>query len=173
MTLAPLDAPGVPVLELRRFMTGPMGTFGEITPAAQAAGARRWRPMYSIELPWRENRRWISCIPVGTYRITLWTSPSKGRCIKVHAVPGRKHILIHAGNRARETTGCILPGNRLGAIGTHWAVLASGSDSSGNDGAFDRLMDWMPDADALLRISVSPMPAMTLPDADPLPGDLA
>jgi len=51
------------------------------------------------------------CIAPGTYRVQLYLSP------KFHAqlplllnVPGRSGILIHAGNTAQDTKGCILVG---------------------------------------------------------------
>lgn len=67
----------------------------------------------SLELPWRENKRQLSCIPAGSYKISKWNSPKHGACIKIHNVEGRTNILIHAGNYKRQTLGCILVGERF------------------------------------------------------------
>ena len=53
-------------------------------------------------------------IPAGTYKVTLYPSPSYGLCPQIH-VPGRTSILIHWGNWERNSKGCILVGeNRNG-----------------------------------------------------------
>lgn len=90
-------------------------------------------PLYTIELPWRSNRRTVSCIPTGRYRCTFVTSPRFGRVYGVSGVPDRTNILIHGGNFAGDTTkglkshsyGCILVGMRRGAIDGQKAVLVS------------------------------------------------
>lgn len=64
----------------------------------------------SIELPWRNNKRGISCIPEGRYRLNTRIHPQKGKQLVLRAVPGRSGILIHAANDAlRELRGCIAP----------------------------------------------------------------
>lgn len=67
----------------------------------------------TLELPWRENKRQLSCIPTGKYKVTKWNSPKFGACFKIHDVEGRTNILIHAGNYKRQTLGCILVGARF------------------------------------------------------------
>lgn len=64
----------------------------------------------TMELPWKQNRRRVSCIPEGTYPAVLHTSPKFGPSIWVKNVPNRSEILIHKGNYHRDTLGCILPG---------------------------------------------------------------
>jgi len=64
----------------------------------------------TMELPWKQNRRRVSCIPEGTYPANLHTSPKFGPSIWVKNVPSRSEILIHKGNYHRDTLGCILPG---------------------------------------------------------------
>lgn len=64
----------------------------------------------TMELPWKDNQKDISCIPVGTYPVELFHSIKFGKCFKIQGVPGRDAILIHKGNYNRDTHGCILPG---------------------------------------------------------------
>ncbi len=69
---------------------------------------------YTIELPWRVNRRNASCIPEGRYRLALYPSRRFGMCITLLDVPGRSGILIHAANdAATELQGCIAPVTKL------------------------------------------------------------
>lgn len=71
------------------------------------------RPVYTLELPWRNNKRNISRIPAGEYRCVPhgWQGNTKfKRTWRLEAVPGRTAILIHAGNTIEDTDGCILVG---------------------------------------------------------------
>lgn len=88
------------------------------------------------ELPWRDNRSNISCIPPGRYRVTYLARSGSGRyrdVYHVRDVRGRSGILIHAGNysgdRAQglrtDSHGCLLPGLRPGRLSGQRAVLAS------------------------------------------------
>jgi len=80
----------------------------------------------SIELPWRDNRRNISCIPEGRYKVdTHHQSPTKGACWHILDVPDRKWCLLHVANRARELRGCCAPGLRFGKLEGEFAVLSS------------------------------------------------
>lgn len=65
---------------------------------------------YTIELPWRNNKRSISCIPEGRYRlIKRWHSKHGLQLAFAHVV-NREGILIHPANFAlRELQGCIAP----------------------------------------------------------------
>lgn len=64
----------------------------------------------TLELPWKDNKRNESCIPVGAYLVKKVISPTFGECFEVTSVEERSAILIHAGNFKRDTRGCILPG---------------------------------------------------------------
>lgn len=68
---------------------------------------------FTLELPWRFNSVNISCVPMGTYSLEKYDSPSKGKCLLLSGVPQRSWIEIHAGNFTREILGCILVGNGL------------------------------------------------------------
>lgn len=62
---------------------------------------------YTVELPWLDNATSISCIPEGSYKVTKHESPKHGKCLKIHDVPNRTHILIHIANYVRQLEGCI------------------------------------------------------------------
>ena len=64
----------------------------------------------TIELPWKNNLRGISCIPEGSYSISKRRSRKYGLHLWIRNVPGRELILIHPANNAiRELRGCIAP----------------------------------------------------------------
>lgn len=64
----------------------------------------------TLELPWKDNQRRVSCIPEGIYNVRKHISPKFGEVIHVLNVPERDAILIHAGNKVSDVQGCILPG---------------------------------------------------------------
>jgi hypothetical protein len=87
----------------------------------------------TIELPWRDNRRSVSCIPAGEYKVSIRISPRYGQVYHVKEVPQRSYILIHSGNWAGDkhkgyrtnVAGCILLGAKRGLLANQWAVLNS------------------------------------------------
>lgn len=87
----------------------------------------------TLELPWRENHRNVSCIPAGDYKVKIRISPRYGQVYWVTEVPNRSFILIHSGNWAGDVkkgykthvNGCILLGQRRGLLVGQWAVLNS------------------------------------------------
>ncbi|KAK3608771.1 hypothetical protein CHS0354_006812 [Potamilus streckersoni] len=115
-------------LTLRRFLTGSQGTLGIIT----GGGREICR---TLELPWRDNRRGVSCIVPGLYRVFYLPVSAGGKFRDVYhvdRVPGRDGILIHGGNLAGEVPdyvsdswGCILPCLRHGVLGKQTAGLMS------------------------------------------------
>lgn len=62
----------------------------------------------SLELPWRNNKRDVSCIPPDTYKLTkTLESPSfKYPHFDIHNVMGRSYIKIHVLNYVEQTRGC-------------------------------------------------------------------
>lgn len=66
--------------------------------------------VYTLELPWHDNKRRISCIPDGVYKVKKHYSPKFGRCFWLQDVPNRSEILIHPANYTRELLGCIAVG---------------------------------------------------------------
>lgn len=69
---------------------------------------------FTLELPWEDNKPFVSCIPEGTYKAKKYMSPSKKQTVlMLDDVPGRTYIQIHAGNYTRQIEGCILIGNGI------------------------------------------------------------
>ena len=78
----------------------------------------------TLELPWRNNKVGLSCIPQGTYQGVLHTSPKFGATYLLD-VPGRSEIILHSGNTTQDTEGCILIGSKFGKIKGQPAILNS------------------------------------------------
>lgn len=73
---------------------------------------------YTIELPWQDNRRMVSCIPEGRYQLVERYSEKHQFHLLVKGVPDRTLILIHRANHAaKELKGCIAPVTELTAPG--------------------------------------------------------
>ena len=70
----------------------------------------------TLELPWLNNERRRSCIPLGKYKLVKRTSTKYGDHFWVKDVPDRSMVLIHSGNSPKDTEGCILPGEGLANI---------------------------------------------------------
>lgn len=63
----------------------------------------------TIELPWKDNQRSISCIPAGVYTWQKIKRTSNGKdAIYIRDVEGRSQILIHQGTKPSHSKGCIL-----------------------------------------------------------------
>ena len=68
----------------------------------------------TLELPWKDNQRSISCIPEGEYKVRLRLARESASRDYLHLlvqdVPNRKWVLVHRGNSASDSSGCILVG---------------------------------------------------------------
>jgi len=88
---------------------------------------------FTLELPWRDNEKGISCIPPGEYQAIATKSNRYGLIYWLPKVEDRSGILIHWGNYAGDSTkglkthsmGCILLGKQFGFLGGQRAVLNS------------------------------------------------
>ncbi|WP_421872953.1 DUF5675 family protein [Marinoscillum sp.] len=73
---------------------------------------------FTIELPWLQNRRNVSCIPEGRYQVVKRTTKERGDHLHVVDVPDRSWILFHAANHALiDLKGCIAPVSKLDGPG--------------------------------------------------------
>ena len=115
-----------PIVQLYRLKRSDQGTMGMlVTPEGFKC--------YTLELPWRDNQKQISCIPSGEYNVEIRLSNKYGRVYWVRNVPNRTYILIHSGNYAGDVSkgfkshvmGCILLGKSNGFLGGQVAVLNS------------------------------------------------
>lgn len=80
----------------------------------------------TLELPWRDNARNISCIPAGEYRCSVtYSQKFKSEIYEVLNVAGRSSILFHRGNTTADIAGCILLGTVRGILKRREAVLQS------------------------------------------------
>lgn len=80
----------------------------------------------TLELPWKKNKQWISCIPKGTYPVTYRKAEESRNFdydhFHVQNVPGRTWILIHIANFIRQLLGCIA----IGKYGQRWDIDGDG-----------------------------------------------
>lgn len=127
---------------LIRTVTSDQGTEGFLTQLETGFFCK------TLELPWRDNQRSISCIPAGKYIVKVRQSPKYGRIYWVTKVPDRSWILIHSGNVAGDVEkgfrthvqGCILLGKKHGFLYDQRAVLTSRPTV----GSFMRTMNYEP-----------------------------
>lgn len=111
-------------LTLERFAYTPFGTFGWLTGCGL--------DLFTVECGWKDNKPFLSCVPVGEYKLEDYYSPKRGAVIELknnNLLAGgkanektRSHIQIHVANWAHELEGCIAPGTRLN---DNWGVSSS------------------------------------------------
>ncbi len=64
----------------------------------------------TIELPWLDNKPFVSCIPEGTYTALLRETHKYGMHLWITGVPTRIGVLMHPANDAEtDLKGCIAP----------------------------------------------------------------
>ena len=68
----------------------------------------------TLENPWKDNQRNISCIPEGEYPVRLRLARESASRDYLHLliqdVPNREWVLVHIGNFPSQTKGCVLVG---------------------------------------------------------------
>lgn len=117
-------------LILTRIETSDQGTLGILTDEDYG------KICYTLEPPWRDNAKGLSCVRLGEYECKLFSSKRFGRVYilqEVEGDDGREAVLIHSGNLAGDVTkgymthsqGCILVGSKVGILEGQRAVLAS------------------------------------------------
>ena len=80
----------------------------------------------TLERPWLNNKKNVSCIPDGFYMCRRTNSPKFGNTFEVMDVRNRTHILFHKGNLDDDSHGCILLGEEYGFLSNQPAILSSG-----------------------------------------------
>ena len=101
---------------LKRGPSTDEGTFGVLSFGSHN--------VYTTELPWRDNLQQKSCIPLGTYKCAIVSSPKFGRVYGVLNVKNRSNVLIHSANFGGNTDlgwttqlhGCIAPAMKTGRM---------------------------------------------------------
>ena len=114
-------------LLLRRIFKGPRYTIGKLfingvyecdTLEDQDRGLTSQMSLEEIKA---KNVYGVTAIPTGTYSINMttvspkfkdraWAKPYKGILPRLENVKGYEGVLIHVGNKAEDTLGCILVG---------------------------------------------------------------
>jgi len=111
-------------LTLKRVSLDAQGTYGVLIDGTRPFAV-------TLERPWLNNERSVSCIPAGQYVCRRVQSPKFGNAFEVTGVPERSHIVFHKGNQVEETQGCILVAEQFGKLGNgNMAVLQSGQGFS-------------------------------------------
>lgn len=112
-------------IHLCRYESTDHGTFGRIQIDNKY--------FHTLELPWLNNQKQVSCIPTGSYDCSLYPSSRFGSVYLLDSVPNRSGVLIHqgnfGGNKAKglrsDIEGCILLGKSRGVINGQKCVLNS------------------------------------------------
>jgi hypothetical protein len=107
------------IIEIIRLEETEQGTIGVMKMAKEVF-------CYTLEPADRLNAPEASSIPAQQHVCRRVQSPKFGETFQVFYVPGRDHVLFHAGNTADDTLGCILLGSSVGKLKGNRAVLNSG-----------------------------------------------
>jgi len=67
---------------------------------------------FTLELPFLDNQKNVSCIHEGCYEYFIRPKPS-GKVIELKGVENRTHIQLHSGNYTSQILGCCLPGDSI------------------------------------------------------------
>lgn len=71
----------------------------------------------TLELPWLDNARDVSCVPAGSYTAERYLSPAHGYVVfRLIDVPGRSDVEIHVANLPCDLLGCIGIGQGFGPV---------------------------------------------------------
>ena len=103
----------------------------------------------TLELPWKDNKKRVSCIPIGEYPVVKRWSKKFGDHFHILDVPNRDYILIHKGNYHTDILGCILPGDDLDDINDDNEVDVINSTKTLN-----KLLKMLPDSFTLKIVNI-------------------
>ncbi len=111
----------IPIVEIIRLEENfQYGTFGKMRINKEVF-------CETLEPPDKENVQSISSIPAQQYLCKRIISPKYSECFEIQNVPGRSHVLFHAGNVVAHTKGCVILGQYVGKLKENRAVLNSGN----------------------------------------------
>lgn len=111
-------------VQVRRKRTGDQGTFSDFLLPEFGWESRL------LELPWRDNKPRISCVPSGVFYAELaphghlWSPREDGKLYRFLDIPGRQLVEIHAATWAGDVSkgwhsdleGCMAPGLKEGVL---------------------------------------------------------
>jgi len=95
----------------------------------------------TLELPWKDNKRNISCIPMGQYLAVIRFSEKHGEHFTIKDVEGREYILIHSANYHYQLRGCISVGKSYADIDKDGEL-----DVTSSRDTMDDLLEILPDS---------------------------
>lgn len=117
-TLPPIQQNTTNLL-LQRTYTQEQATMGELYKDTNNNGKIDSEDTYladTLELPFRNNRQNISCIPEGTYKMTPRISKKLNQPhFQIHTptdITGRSGIMMHQGTTTWNSLGCLLVGKK-------------------------------------------------------------
>ena len=109
----------IPTVRLIRTEESSQGTFGVLIICSQSF-------CVTLEPSDWLNEENVSSIPTQQYQCMKIHSPRFGETFELVDVPNRNHVLFHAGNVLKHTSGCILLAQYFGKIRDKRAVRNSG-----------------------------------------------
>lgn len=127
-------------VEIKRTFSSDKQTLGELRVYEPDGGV--FATFKTLELPWLDNKRKVSCIPTGFYKLAKVMSSGKIPYphLWIYPVTERDGIKIHRGNYSRQIEGCVLVGLE------HIDIDKDGlTDVSNSTTALDWLMAALPD----------------------------
>jgi hypothetical protein len=105
----------------------------------------------TLELPWKDNQKNLSCYPEGEYWVKKYQRPSGKWAFLVENVPGRSGILFHAGTYIAtskpDSEGCTLIGFRYDDMNDDGEI-----DILDSQKALGALLKLMPDEKFKLQV---------------------
>ena len=112
---------------LQRMEQDTRGTLGKLSiplVAPPVIGVGRYETLYTLERPWLDNQRGVSCIPAGLY-LCIPDYAGKFQNWVFDYVPDRDNIEWHRGNFVRDSNGCVLVGMTCQSLPDRLAVFNS------------------------------------------------
>ena len=91
---------------------------------------------FTLELPWKNNQKSISCIPEGIYQFHRRLSRKNGHVLELLDTLHRTHIQIHSGNYTYQIEGCVLVGDSV-----RWLDGDAIPDVTNSKKTLERLME--------------------------------